>query len=224
MINSQAFSEDKKLRVKNKGTAAVKALGSSGLLVAPSGGNIDRKGGENDDACIDGVGLRAPSPMCSSENPCTEVLNIYKYFSPPITKITTPVTKPVCRTGKRGLDQKRPFFYDGAPKVINGFTNNIKRYWCEYKHPAASIKLKKPLVIFIHGSGGTAQGVYDSTSLRSKAADFDLTGRANNKGFTLVSLHSRNLRWQMTGLKTVPSMKFIIETLIPTLIQSIWTS
>jgi len=51
------------------------------------------------------------------------------------------------------------------------------------------------LLLFVHGSGGYAYTVYDTTSLRGKAPDVDLTGDTDRPGFILVAPQGRNLHW-----------------------------
>lgn len=71
----------------------------------------------------------------------------------------------------------------------------MTRYYCEYRPPGASSSSKRPLVIFFPGSGGNGQTVYDFTSLRNKAIDFDLSGDGARPGYILVSPQARNLHW-----------------------------
>ncbi len=154
---------------------------------------------EGNDLCDKGKGLALPVEMCSSANPCEDLLPTYPLLHPPIRIIDQQTFVPACKTGERGIRFGKGVYNDGAPKVW--FDNKLKlnRYWCEFKPPGTSIIKKKPLVVFIHGSGGTAQGVYDATSLRGKASLFNLNGNIKNKGFILVSVNSRNLHWPTTG-------------------------
>jgi len=90
-----------------------------------------------------------------------------------IPSVSTPI--PTCRTRPDG---GRPMFDDGPP--LQWSDNGQLRAACVYK-PAGG---NRSLVVFLHGSAGSADNVYDVTSLRSKAAD---------AGFVLVSEQGRVL-------------------------------
>jgi polyhydroxybutyrate depolymerase len=50
-------------------------------------------------------------------------------------------------------------------------------------------------LVYFHGSGGTANDVYDYNSLRAKAVAADLSGDPSRPGFFLLAIEARNLHW-----------------------------
>jgi poly(3-hydroxybutyrate) depolymerase len=142
--------------------------------------------------CDSSVGMTIPVPLCTQDDPCTNLLPTYELQG--ITEITEPTFVPVCRTSDDASAEGRPFFDDGPPQTwvdVDGTT----RYWCESRPAGTSSGSQRPLVIYVHGSGGTAATVYDYTLLRGRAVDFDLTGDPARPGFILVSTQGRNLHW-----------------------------
>lgn len=104
--------------------------------------------------------------------------------------ITTSTRVPDCRTSV----SDHPLFDDGLPEEWAD-SDGIKRYGCVYRPPGASASSPRPLVLYFHGSGGSAQNVYNNTRLREKALDFDLSGDAARPGFILASVQGRYLHW-----------------------------
>jgi len=71
----------------------------------------------------------------------------------------------------------------------------VVRYACLFRPAGASALSPRPLLIFLHGGGiGTADAVYDNTSLRWKAERYDLTGDGR-RSFLLLSIQGRNLHY-----------------------------
>lgn len=146
--------------------------------------------------CNSTTGLSSPAPVCSKEQPCKNLLPTYKYLNPPVYEITSPSQgKPYCGTGQRGKKVGRPIYNDGTSKTVKTKIDNITRYYCEFISQSQDKKIKRPLVIFVHGSGGYGGSMYDSTSLRTKAPSFNLTDDPDKQGFNLIALQSRNLHW-----------------------------
>jgi hypothetical protein len=153
--------------------------------------------GENnhsDSLCATGIGLSHPSPTCSIDEVCLDLVPIYAMFSPTTTYLDTPSDEPVCETSERGLATGRPYYNDGSARSWVD-ADGVNRYWCEARPPGASTHSTRPLVIWITGSGGSAGGLYDTTSLRDKQQTFNLSRDPERPGFILVSIQPRNLHW-----------------------------
>ncbi len=134
--------------------------------------------------CNPATGYGAPLALCSAENPCTKPLGAGA------ASIVEPTAVPLCRT----TNAKHPAFDDGPPEAHGGI-DGTPRYACAFVPRGATSAAKRPLLVFFHGSGGTADNVYDTTLLRQKAEDYDLGGDARAAGFVLVSIQGRNLHW-----------------------------
>ncbi len=85
-------------------------------------------------------------------------------------------------------------FDDGAPLTWND-TNGDQRYACVHTPSGASSAAKLPLVVFLHGSHGGAQDLYDYTLLRAKSDTFQLSTDASRTGFIVAAVQGRNLHW-----------------------------
>lgn len=144
--------------------------------------------------CLDGVGLARPVPVCSTAEPCTELLASYALLDPPVDRIETASDRPVCGTTSVGIGRGQPMFDDGAPSTWTD-PDGVDRFWCEHRPAGTSSTSPRPVVIWVPPSGSTADGLYDTTSLRSKAPTYDLSGDPTRPGFILVSIQPRNLRW-----------------------------
>lgn len=99
--------------------------------------------------------------------------------------LNEPLTMPRCRTNVQG----RPVFNDGAPRTWLDEQLQVTRAACVFV-PAGTQPL--PLVLYLHGSGGSADAVYDSTSLRSKATTFRLGPPGGAAGFVLAANQGLN--------------------------------
>lgn len=135
-------------------------------------------------ACNARSGLGAPLPTCSAENPCTRPLGGGR------TAIAEPIAIPTCRT----TDAEHPAFDDGAPAHHTGI-DGTERYACAFVPPGTSSITKRPLLLFFHGSGGSAGNVYNTTMLRQKAESYALGDDPAARGYVLVSVQGRNLHW-----------------------------
>jgi len=164
------------------------------LMVFILSGCGDNHHDDGDNICINGVGLNLPSPLCSVDDVCTELVPTYAIFNPTITYIDTASDEPFCGTSDRGLMLGRPYYNDGAARQWID-ADGVNRYWCEIRPMGTSTTSPRPLVIWITGSGGSAGSVYDATSLRNKQQTFDLSGDPARPGFILVSIQPRNLHW-----------------------------
>ena len=142
--------------------------------------------------CDPSIGLTSPLPVCSEDFPCRDLLVTYTRQG--ITEIARAADAAVCVTGTAGTEAGRPSYDDGPPRVWAD-DDGTARTWCEFRPPGTAPDSQRPLVIFVHGSGGTAATVYDYTSLRSRAPDYDLSGDPAHPGFILVSSQGRYLHW-----------------------------
>ncbi len=137
-------------------------------------------------SCNPVTGLDRPLPNCAEavcDRPAAGL---------GVEVVTGATEVPLCRTSP---GWGRPLFDDGPPLEFDGPGAPI-RYACLYEPPGTGPGSPRPLVVFLHGGGGgMADDVYDHTSLRSKAPDFDLSGDPARPGFILVSVQGRNLRY-----------------------------
>jgi poly(3-hydroxybutyrate) depolymerase len=132
--------------------------------------------------CVAALGSALPT--CSPHAPCTDLKG---------TTITTNIDIPAdCRSAKRiggaGFD-------DGLPRRFSDAVSGEARAACVYVPPTASASSLVPLVVFLHGSFGSASSVYGSTELRAKAVSSVLGGDPGVRGFILASPQGRNLHW-----------------------------
>lgn len=142
-------------------------------------------GGSATGFSCDGVtGSRSPLAVCSAARPCTRPL------TGPV--ITSGTQVPVCRT----TATDRPAFDDGAPLARAGI-DGTARYACLFSPPGASTASPRPLLVWFHGSGGSAQDVYNHTLLRAKAPTWALAPDGG-AGFHLLAIQARNLHWPTT--------------------------
>lgn len=146
---------------------------------------------------------RTPVPTCTPAAPCTRPLRLVG-----TAPITSPGNVPVCATSRR----EHPTFDDGPPATFAAPDGTV-RYACVFHPPGASAAAPRPLVVFLHGSGGNAQNVYDLTLLRDKARSFDLTGDPARPGFHLVSVNARNLAWPSQTPQDGPKHDFYDQDL-----------
>ncbi len=154
----------------------------AGVVLMLAGSAIAQTG----PACNPVTGLAQPLPTCADvmcDRPASE-LNVE------IVRGGTIVPK--CRTdpawGRPEYDDGPPLRFDDLPGVT--------RYACLYEPPGTSSASPRPLVVFFHGGGaGTADDVFNHTSLRTKAISYDLSGDPKRPGFILISVQGRNLRY-----------------------------
>ncbi len=137
-------------------------------------------------SCNPVTGLANPLPLCTVQNKCTRP-------GPElgVTEIATPFSIPLCRT----TASARTPFDDGPPL---GWTDpdGVTRSACLFSPAGASPASQRPLVVWLHGGGaGSADHVYDYTSLRAKAPSYDLSGDPQRPGFFLLSVHGRHLHY-----------------------------
>jgi poly(3-hydroxybutyrate) depolymerase len=140
--------------------------------------------------CDPSIGIPVPMPTCSATDPCTNLLPTYGG----VKQINTAVAAAVCKTTSVGRAQGRAVHDDGAPRSWTDVDGNA-RTWCEFRPAGTSESSTRPLVIYIHGSGGASSTVYDVTNLRTKAETYDLSGDPGRKGFILVATQGRYLHW-----------------------------
>ena len=155
-------------------------------------------------ACNSQTGLTVPVRPCSQDFPCVDLLSTYTARG--IYVISTQTDIPVCYTCEEDLFLSvtgcsyggRGNFDDRGTGSPQSWTDadGTERYWCEFRPAGTSVSSKRPLLIYIPGSGGSANDIYDRTLLRAKAVDYDnLSGESARTGFILVSVQGRNLHW-----------------------------
>jgi poly(3-hydroxybutyrate) depolymerase len=103
---------------------------------------------------------------------------------------------PTCRA-----PAERGGFTDGAPRTWTD-ADGVTRQACVYVPPTASADARVPLVVFFHGAGGSADHLYEHTSLRRKAAGYDVGAGA--AGFELLAIQGRNLHWPTVDSRDGP--------------------
>jgi poly(3-hydroxybutyrate) depolymerase len=133
--------------------------------------------------CNGATGLTAPVPLCSPSSPCT---------SPHGPPVTSPFTLPTCKT--KALERGREHVDDGPARTWRDVDGD-ERAACVFTPKAPG---PHPLLLFFHGSKGSADSVYDHTSLRKKAAEAVLSADPGRRGFVLAAMQGRNLflPWQ----------------------------
>ena len=162
------------------------ALAALTVLAAAGAGAGDPRSIVPSESCNPITGLEGPLPICS------EVLCDRPAVELGVDVVTWAMVIPTCRTSNL---ESRPFFADGPARVRDGISG-VQRYSCVYEPPGASAVSKRPLVVWLHGGGaGSADNVYDATSIRAKAVDFDLSDDPDRPGFFLLSVQGRSLRY-----------------------------
>ncbi len=141
--------------------------------------------------CTSDVGVVEPLASCSEAAPCTEVSS-----TDDRTSIDQASEVPLCAS----TEEDRPAFDDGPPELWTD-PDGVVRATCRYTPDGAGPDSLRPLVVFMHGAFGSADDVYDFTSLRTKAPLFDLTGDGDRPGFVLLSVQGRNLHWPTTDAR-----------------------
>jgi len=137
-------------------------------------------------SCNPVTGLDGPVPVCSAENICTNPASTLG-----VTEITTSFTIPLCRTVS---GNGRTPFDDGPPLSWND-PDGVTRSACLFTPGGASATSQRPLVVWLHGGAGSADDVYNHTTLRAKAPSYDLSGDPQRPGFFLLSVHGRHLQY-----------------------------
>jgi poly(3-hydroxybutyrate) depolymerase len=182
-------SDDGTISSDSPGETADAGAGStdgSGAFEAESDAAADAAGTCASGALCDGkTGLCGPTSTCTASAPCTNAL-VGLDTNATLSNILTP---PACHTGSA----TRASFDDGAPRSWTDAVNGDPRAACVYKPSGTSAAALRPLVVYLHGSGGSADAIYDSTSLRAKAPTFDITGDTSRPGFVLASDQGRNM-------------------------------
>jgi predicted esterase len=126
--------------------------------------------------CDGKTGTCTEPRVCGPSGPCLDggVVN-----GAHVASITTPIAYPSCQQGD-------------ALRKWSDAVNGQPRAACVFTPVGASAASTRPLVIYLHGSGSSAASVYTVTSLRAKAATYDLTGDPKRPGFHLVADQGRN--------------------------------
>lgn len=139
------------------------------------------------------IGCDQPLAACNAaaNNECTRIGNtaLTPYLDAQ-GHIPLPTGMAECHTSRAD----HPYFNDDANTgtLLTTDADGVPRLACLYEPPGASSNSKRGLLIYFHGTHGEAQGVYDSTLLRQKAA---------SSGFYLVSVQGRNLHWPSSDPK-----------------------
>lgn len=136
-------------------------------------------------SCNSATGLSAPLPVCSPGNVCTN-----PGADTGLPQITTSFSIPLCRTSTA----RTPF--DDGPPLSWVDPNGVTRSACLFAPSGASSSSQRPLLVWLHGGGGgSADDLYDYTTLRAKAPSYDLSGDPQRPGFFLLSVHGRHLHY-----------------------------
>lgn len=125
------------------------------------------------------TGLVRPLALCSPDNPCRHQRG---------HDVTTASDRPQCAVtvrNRRRVDDGVPYEWRDA--------QGTPRYACYFVPSGASRISPRPLLIWLHGGEGSAEDVYNHTSLREKAESFDLGG--DKRGFVLVAVQGRNIHY-----------------------------
>ena len=97
---------------------------------------------------------------------------------------------PTCHT----QDANRPMFDDGAPRTWTDAVTGDARAACVFRPTDPAAPDTRPLVLLFHGAGQLAgAAMYDQTSLRGKAATFDLANDPSRLGFVLATDQGQSL-------------------------------
>jgi len=134
--------------------------------------------------CDGRTGLCAPSATCTPTAVCNDAI-----VGVTPTKLSLPLTVPTCQTS----NVDRPMYDDGPPRRWTDPVTGEERAACVYVPPTATMASKLPVVVYLHGAGGSASAVYDRTLLRDKAPTAYLSGDLSRRGFILVANQGRNL-------------------------------
>jgi poly(3-hydroxybutyrate) depolymerase len=84
----------------------------------------------------------------------------------------------------------------GANDTLRQWTDSVdgqQRAACVFTPTGASAASPRPLLIWLGGTGQGAGDVYHTTSLRTKAPSYDLTGDSSRPGFFLIADQPRNI-------------------------------
>ena len=154
-------------------------------------------GGAPDDAgacqlCDEVTGLCSPIVACSPASPC-----------PADAGGVQELKVPTCSGNSVS---------DGPPRTWTDLVNGEQRAACLFVPPGASTENKLPLVVFLHGSGGSADDVYTRTLLRAKATIESLTS-TGAEGYI-----SRRIRGARSPIRTATSAR--LRGTIPTFARS----
>mmetsp|Transcript_428 Transcript_428/g.562 ORF Transcript_428/g.562 Transcript_428/m.562 type:complete len:398 (-) Transcript_428:341-1534(-) len=133
-------------------------------------------------ACSPTNGLTPEPPLCSSQEPCLNLLSLYN-----VDNITEPTHVPTAcasaiRTGPNARD-------DGAPGAVT--IDSRVHYYCQGTGaPGAML----PLLLFFHGSGGTVEKTYSpKLGLRQRADTYEI--KPGSPGYVFLSLQGPNRHW-----------------------------
>ncbi|MCA9671353.1 MAG: hypothetical protein KC503_37405 [Myxococcales bacterium] len=163
------------------------AAASDATVASDATGEATSEGGTDAFSwqCGPARGLAAPLPACTASAPCTRP---GKELG--VTRIDGQGAAPLCKTSAAGRG-----VFDDSPPRTRVDSRGITRHVCLFEPPGASAAAPRALVIFLHGGNGSADNAYDNTSLRAKAASFDLSGTGQRPGFFLLSIHGRNVHY-----------------------------
>jgi pimeloyl-ACP methyl ester carboxylesterase len=176
-------------------------------------------------ACVQGQGLCAPQPTCSSSAPCQHGVIYTPDGGGLDQEITTALNVPTCVSTSPAAQDTVMTWADKS---------GATRAACVY-NPHGSTAL--PLVVFFHPLGGSADDVYNFTNLRAAAT---ITSLGDGPGFALASDQGENLQsvdgYHAPGpehdiyyrdLLTNPDFEaadYLIDTLVGTTLRGIDTS
>ncbi len=142
------------------------------------------------ESCNAVTGLSTALPTCSGTDPCTRLAAELG-----TTQLTTASVIPECRTTASG----RPIFDDGVPISLIDF-QGTQHHTCQFRPAGASPASPRPLIVWMHGGGGgLASDLYNLTTIRTKAQNYNLSNDPARPGFFVLAVQGRNLHYPTTS-------------------------
>jgi hypothetical protein len=170
--------------------------------------------------CVDGSWSPENVAHCTSSNPCTNLFLTYNFMG--VTMIDDAPTHGsdvVCKTNFLTPQPERRD--DGAVRATT--VDGQKRYFCASNSDVGNVlaaasaptsnagRQAKPLYIFLHGTGGKANGLYSDSSLRQLADSFQWQSGA--KGYHIVFTQAFPRHWPYTGDHDATKWDFLFRNL-----------
>jgi pimeloyl-ACP methyl ester carboxylesterase len=132
--------------------------------------------------CASGQGLCAPQSLCSDASPCAKAVVVSPDGGTTTQSIASAITLPSCMTQGSVTPS-----YDDHLSRMTWTLGAAPRAACVYQPPGSG---KKPLVVFLHRLGGSADDIYNLTTLRSAATSYPL---GDGSGFAIAADQGDNL-------------------------------
>jgi len=150
-------------------------------------------------ACVPGQGLCVPEALCSPSAPCDDGVVLTIDGGVTHASITSQIAVPACKTQ---VAHPLSSYDDSAKRMTWSEDAGAPRAACVYEPPGST---PKPLVVFLHRLGGSADDVYNLTSLRKEAATTDL---GDGAGFALAADQGDNLHSALDASTPGPNHDF----------------